>query len=414
MLRIRKLTHPNKSLFAPPFSRLLHGWGAYLHAFNQNPPNAASNFSGRLDKPLLSPTKLSLESFFPSFNIQSSFPNNVAVGYGHSLIAVYNSSMDVSYVSAFGLNRYSQLGSKTSHNPALTAYEIKGCISQISCGREHTLLLSTTREDNTCLLYSFGNNSHGQLGLLQKSADTLKASLSNKNLLIQKVSAPYSNIEQIACGLDHSIILTKRGELFTFGWNADGQLGNNTDNSSHQPCNISNYFDSKVLSVSTSTDLNFALTQNNQLYVWGNGEYMNNMLQSTQDKIVIPTKVDFDFGQIMSFAAGGAHSLVANNHGEVFICGYGALGFGSSEIRLSTPTKIPHLKDIVSVYASTDYSAAKDANGKYYIWGLNNKSGILGLGHTNNQFKPAPLLFDSTVDTKNSKLALGNLFSFLY
>lgn len=43
----------------------------------------------------------------------------------------------------------------------------------------------------------------------------------------QRVSLPTSSpVIQIACGLHHTVVLTQSGEVFTFGSNQYGQLGN--------------------------------------------------------------------------------------------------------------------------------------------------------------------------------------------
>lgn len=43
---------------------------------------------------------------------------------------------------------------------------------------------------------------------------------------------------QIACGCDHTLVVTDDGKLYTWGYNNNGQLGNGTKNSSQTPVPI--------------------------------------------------------------------------------------------------------------------------------------------------------------------------------
>ncbi|PVV04261.1 hypothetical protein BB560_001241 [Smittium megazygosporum] len=400
--------------------RSLYGWGAYVSAFQStgnSKQSATTNFAdlrARDSSPLLSPKQLSYSKLLPNTNVEDLVLSSVGVGYGHALLSFYNKALNKSLIAAFGLNSSNQLGSKTVNSPAHTTFSLLGNVSQIACGREHSILLVSSKSDGD-KVYVYGSNSHGQLGVsdqenLQNFDNLIHESTSNGISSIQSKST----IKKFVCGLDHTVLLYNDGKVFTFGWNADGQLGNGETKKSSIPIDISNSFDSKVIDILSSTDLNFAKTENNDLYVWGNGEYMNNMLNSSSDKILIPTKIDFPFGKIISFATGGPHSLVVNDDGNVYVSGFGALGLGKSTLSSPIPTKIPNLCQIKKVYASTDYNLAIDSNGKVFVWGINNASGILGIGNTNSQFSPIEFPLDSNIDPLKAKFELGNLFSLIY
>lgn len=69
-------------------------------------------------------------------------------------------------------------------------------------------------------VYSWGSNDKGQLGTLPDSAYSIEpvAVTSSKNTLSKAVSA-------IACGMKHSIALTKDNQLYVWGSNQQNQLG---------------------------------------------------------------------------------------------------------------------------------------------------------------------------------------------
>ena len=82
-------------------------------------------------------------------------------------------------------------------------------IVQLATGLHHTLLLSGEGE-----VFSFGSNTHGQLGL----CDLIPRGAPFLITLPLKATA-------IACGSYHSVILTEHGTVYTFGSYQKGQLG---------------------------------------------------------------------------------------------------------------------------------------------------------------------------------------------
>jgi alpha-tubulin suppressor-like RCC1 family protein len=84
-------------------------------------------------------------------------------------------------------------------------------IIDISSGFLHTLSLC---ENGT--VYSFGCNYYRQLGYDRKLLRTIINPLHITNL---------HNVIQISCGACHSIVLTKDGLVYAFGDNSVGQLG---------------------------------------------------------------------------------------------------------------------------------------------------------------------------------------------
>lgn len=60
------------------------------------------------------------------------------------------------------------------------------------------------------------------LGGVVKSSDLVagQEGLESSCGVLRLVSSP-----QVACGQDHSLFLTDRGEVFSCGWGADGQTG---------------------------------------------------------------------------------------------------------------------------------------------------------------------------------------------
>eukprot|EP01080_Neovahlkampfia_damariscottae_P001527 gene1527-12653_t len=86
-------------------------------------------------------------------------------------------------------------------------------IKQIACGSQHNLVLTDNDE-----IYVWGNNASGQLGLSHLN------NIFTPTLL--KYSFGHSKIMKIFCGGDHSMVLTESFEVYGWGYNLFGQLGN--------------------------------------------------------------------------------------------------------------------------------------------------------------------------------------------
>ncbi|PVZ99158.1 hypothetical protein BB558_003477 [Smittium angustum] len=407
---------------------LLLGWGSYLSPFLQDSPlihdSDHSVLSSKETTAVISPSLIDLRKLFKTNNIRDLEVSAVGAGFAHFLISLFNPKDNTSKVAGVGLNRFSQLGKHTTENPAHVLYSIPGKVSQISCGREHSMILVDLEKDLQ-EVYVSGSNVYGQLGILD-SKDNSKKHLNHKFPLGMELSPIRSlkgfidhdsKISQISCGLDHSLILGDNGKVYAMGWSADGQCGTGETKNVYQPSLVKGLDNVKVEMIGTSTDFTLALSQNKKLYCWGNGEYRNNMANIEDDKILSAINVVTDFGEIKSVAAGGAHSVALNTEGNVFTCGFGALGLGENNTHFVEPIQIPSLQNIADIYASTDYCLAKSINNEFFVWGLNNTSEVLGIGERRHAFEPHKLRFDHLkIDPEYSlsKVALGNSNVFLY
>ncbi len=87
-------------------------------------------------------------------------------------------------------------------------------------------------------VYCFGNNSYGRLGNgVEEDRDfepELNHYLSDKNIVDMK------------CGAYHSLVLTARGEVYAWGWNDSGLIGNGSHENQLLPM-ILDGFDGKVV-----------------------------------------------------------------------------------------------------------------------------------------------------------------------
>ena len=137
-------------------------------------------------------------------------------------------------------------------------------ITYISCGTDHTLLLS-----NTGCVYSLGLGSRGQLG----HGDILNR---REPAIIEALAGVAMTM--VACGSWHSLALSIYGDIYTWGWNEHGQLGHSTGPQAPSTVSLPTLIENpdsgvNFIIVSCGTRHSAAVTEDGQLYTWGWNEY---------------------------------------------------------------------------------------------------------------------------------------------
>ena len=130
---------------------------------------------------------------------------------------------------AFGNNKYGQLGNATNDKseepnptPALVTLPGEvGPVTQVAAGGDHSLVLTATGQ-----LYAFGDNKYGQLG----NATNDKSEEPNPTPTFVTLPGASGQVTEIAAGRNFSLAVTSSGQLYAFGHNYSGQLGNATNN----------------------------------------------------------------------------------------------------------------------------------------------------------------------------------------
>lgn len=110
-------------------------------------------------------------------------------------------------------------------------------------------------------LFMFGSNNWGQLGLGSKASV-------NKPTCVKALKS--EKVRLVACGRNHSIVYTSRGNVYTSGGNNEGQLGLG-DYEERTAFQLVNFFNThgpiKMLAAGSNTSA--ALTESGKLFMWG-------------------------------------------------------------------------------------------------------------------------------------------------
>ena len=190
----------------------------------------------------------------------------------------------------------------------------------------------------------------------------------------------------LSLGENHSAYIDKNGDLYTWGKNSDGRLGDGMTADRYTPTKIM----SNVKSVSLGGNHSAAITENGDLYTWGYNIYGQLGDGTTTDKYT-PTKI---MSNVKSVSLGVDHSAAITEKNDLYTWGLndvGQLGDGTMTDKY-TPAKI--MSNVKSVSLGRDHSAAITQNGDLYTWGYN-FSGLLGNGTTTERHTPTKITIPS-------------------
>ncbi|XP_053983627.1 RCC1-like G exchanging factor-like protein [Hylaeus volcanicus] len=325
---------------------------------------------------------------------------DVTCGYGFTAFAVKSTDKNVLYGS--GINTDSQLGFNEKDRkfpndlivePRPIPLPLKNSSADIidmAAGRAHLLVL--TNEG----LFTLGNNAYGQCGRPIITDENY-----NKSRVVHHIPDIKGNkIKAVSAGQDHSILLTESGEVYTFGWGADGQTGLAHYRNEYKPSLVKGDLAGQYITkVACVADCVLALSDKGKVFGWGNSEYGQLLANSDNHQVNIATEIGAlqTVGHITDIASGGCFCMVLNNTGDVYVWGYGILGFGPEVTFVAKPTQIPSIlfgknayernTKVVKIFCGMSHLAALTNTGDLYMWGCN-KFGALGLGDAKDQYFP--------------------------
>lgn len=232
-------------------------------------------------------------------------------------------------------------------------------------------------------LYMWGGNQYGECGVSHEDSDEHFIMPSGYDA----VSAPrkiLSGVKDAAMGYHFTLALMENGDLYSFGDNSSGQLGDGTygdDATRFTPKKIM----SNIVSISAAGANGAAIDTNGDLYLWGdNGEgQIGNGKYGYHDSYGIvcepsPVKI---FSHVSKVSVGGWHrfggagSALIDNNGDLYVWGSGSIGNGKVGFTgdyadtsvQTTPVRI--MSDVKDVACACGGGLVLDEDGKLYAWG---------------------------------------------
>ncbi len=300
----------------------------------------------------------------------------VAAGGGHVLALQADGTL-----WSWGGSRYGQLGQGTAD---LAAHAVPGQVgidndwTALVAGGGHSLALKV---DGT--LWAWGENGAGQLGI--GSAD----------------AAPHATPQQVATDRDwltlaaggfHSLAVKRNGTIWGWGSNQSGQLGNGTLVDQQLPSLIADLDGlADIVAVAAGAQHSLALSGTGEVYGWGaNGA--GQLGDGTAVGSLTPVLLANDVISWVSTEPGLDFTVARRSDGSLWSWGGnagGQLGDGTITPR-STPVMIDAPRSWAAQSAGSAHTVAIRADGTLWSWGDNSAS-QLGDGTTISNLLPTPI-----------------------
>lgn len=212
-------------------------------------------------------------------------------------------------------------------------------IVSVSFGDKHAALATATGGLLIC-----GNNSEGAVDPTQRTVEKLPWPMHLEPIMAMTTA----RVLHVACGLDHTAVLTETRSVLTFGNNVDGQLGH------------------RLRPSSTSSP--------------------GDALFQSPEAMVLPRRAAQVF-------CGHRFTLVLTTRMEVYVCGREELtGYNTLDGPPRLPEQNPVLQGLPLVYAAAgdDHAVVLTAQGTAYAWGAN-PTGACGREYPKRLTVPVPV-----------------------
>ncbi|MGB6223589.1 MAG: chitobiase/beta-hexosaminidase C-terminal domain-containing protein [Haloferula sp.] len=250
---------------------------------------------------------------------------------------------------------------------------------------------------------------------------TLKARAWAGGALSDVAEEDYRITGAVAFGKQHGLSLSRAGKLWSWGYQANGRLGNGQTSGVAvkdpvrvlAPGGMGNFDD--AIGVAAGFEHSLVIASDGAVFGFGRGGFGQLRNGSTSDASVAVQAVrDSALGPalsgVTSIAAGEHFSLAALDSGEVLAWGLGnngRRGDGTSNgsrsfalpVERGDDPLFPALSGILRVVAGPDFGLAREPHeneaiggaGGVWVWGLNSK-GQLGTGNTSSPTRALPML----------------------
>ncbi len=289
----------------------------------------------------------------------------IAGGYDFSLAVLANGT-----VWSWGRGDEGQLGTGGTDDE-MTPVQIPGLadMRSVALGYGHSLALG-----NDGAVWSWGVNGYGQLG----------DGTFDPRLTPGPVLGLPADIVAIGCGRYHSLALTASGQVWAWGANTSGQLGDGTTTDRALPVALADLPAFVAIDGGSGFGAGFpvsggytiALATDGSVWTWGAND-VGQLGDGTFDNRSTPAAVP-GVGGAVGIAGGLTHAMALLADGTVLAWGgnqYGQLGDGTLTdsnvpVQVLTPDGLEPLSGISAISAGF-HSLALEAGGQLLAWGYN-------------------------------------------
>uniref|UniRef100_A0A2P2L374 Uncharacterized protein MANES_02G177100 n=1 Tax=Rhizophora mucronata TaxID=61149 RepID=A0A2P2L374_RHIMU len=231
------------------------------------------------------------------------------------------------------------------------------------------------------------------------------------------------DVHHIACGVRHAALVTRQGEVFTWGEESGGRLGHGIGKDAILPHLVEALAVTTVDFVACGEFHTCAVTTAGELYTWGDGTHNAGLLgHGTDVSHWIPKRISgpLEGLQVASVTCGPWHTALVTSTRQLFTFGdgtFGVLGHGDRESvaypreveslsglrTISVACGVWHTAAVVEVIVTQ--SSASVSSGKLFTWGDGDKN---RLGHGDKEPRLKPTCVPALIDYNFQKIACGH------
>jgi alpha-tubulin suppressor-like RCC1 family protein len=226
----------------------------------------------------------------------------VSVAAGQSIFAAIDQAGSL---HTWGLNVDQVLGRTTEQMNALPGV-VPGLPAMQAVALGDNVMIALSREGE---VFSFGNNSAGQLGLGHLRnvgiAEQVHLNALKDPALKDAAKKLTAAIKSIAVGATHVLALCREGNVYAWGSNQYGQLGHQHKRYDSQPTLLE--MPEKITALAAGTHFSLALTESGNVYAWGWNGFGQLGVNDVRPRCT-PTKVP-GLAQVQAIAAGEMHAV---------------------------------------------------------------------------------------------------------
>ncbi len=267
----------------------------------------------------------------PTFIPQLSNMVSIDAGYTHSAGLRADGK-----VFCWGDNFYFSLGVNNQSQTAPVNPTGLDCMIDVQVGQYYTISLGADGQ-----VWAWGYNANGNLGRGFTSGPS-PTPLPVLNL---------SNVIAIAAGTFHNLALKSDGTVWSWGYNATGQLGDGTTTQRTSPVQITGL--SSVVAINAGPNHSMAVLADGSARVWGagGGYQLGNNAASDSPTPITPTGMGAG-ANVTAISGGSAHTFFLKGDRTLWACGanvYGQLA-QPSYLTYTVPTQLAGLSDVRAIF----------------------------------------------------------------
>ena len=317
--------------------------------------------------------------------------SQIVVGNDHSCTIANDG-----WVYCWGKNDYGELGDNSTNNASTPVRLQRGAIpagatiEQLTAGDYHTCAIASDKQ-----AYCWGGNNHGQIGDGSTTDRLVPVAVS------QGALPSGSSIRDLTAGEYHTCAIASNNKAYCWGYNNDGQIGDNTTTDRSAPTAVNQGglpSGALVNQISAGGFHTCAIASNDSwVYCWGsnvNGQLGDNTTtMRTAPELTLQGSIPAGT-QIRQVSSGVSHACVVGSNNLPYCWGandYSQLGDNTTTQR-NTPVAVsqgglPSGRMVNQIVAGGVHSCAIASDNKSYCWGLND-SGQIGDGTSTTRATP--------------------------